>query len=146
MAHDAQIGYPPVRLMSPPDMQWQSWYMGLRRGMEALLTGDAMSGDEAVEWGFANRAFAAEDLDLEVLTIAERIAKIPLDLLAINKRTVHRAMEAAGIRAGIRATTELQALAFHQPDAAAYLEGFGQGSPKEKFSERDRQFGDYRES
>ena len=45
VADDAQIGYPPVRLMSPPDMQWQTWMMGLRRGMEALLTGDSMSGD-----------------------------------------------------------------------------------------------------
>ena len=44
VAEDAQIGYPPVRLMSPPDMQWQTWLMGLRRGMEALLTGDSMSG------------------------------------------------------------------------------------------------------
>ena len=47
VAHDAKIGYPPVRLMSPPDMQWQTWMMGLRRGMEALLTGDAMTGEEA---------------------------------------------------------------------------------------------------
>ena len=46
VADDAQIGYPPVRLMSPPDMQWQTWLMGLRRGMEALLTGDAMSGTD----------------------------------------------------------------------------------------------------
>ena len=44
VAEDAKIGYPPVRLMSPPDMQWQTWMMGLRRGMEALLTGDSMSG------------------------------------------------------------------------------------------------------
>ena len=58
-----QIGYPPVRLMSPPDMQWQTWLMGLRHGMEALLTGDSMSGVEAAERGFANRAYPAAELD-----------------------------------------------------------------------------------
>ena len=100
VADDAAIGYPPVRLMSPPDMQWQTWLMGLRQGMEALLTGDAMTGIEAVQRGFANRSFPAAELDGEVLAIAERIAKVPLDLLALNKRSAHRAMEAMGIRAG----------------------------------------------
>ncbi|MBT5757840.1 MAG: enoyl-CoA hydratase [Acidimicrobiaceae bacterium] len=144
VADDAQIGYPPVRLMSPPDMQWQTWMMGLRRGMEALLTGDAMSGTEAVDSGFANRAFSEGDLDTEVLKIANRIAKIPPDLLAINKRSAHRAMEAMGIRDGIRATTELQALAFHQPSSLAYRDGFADGNLTDKLSERDETFGDYR--
>ena len=70
VADDAKIGYPPVRLMSPPDMQWQTWMMGLRRGMEALLTGDSMSGTEAVAAGFANRAYPEADLDTAVLAIA----------------------------------------------------------------------------
>ncbi len=146
VAHDAQIGYPPVRLMSPPDTQWQTWVLGLRRGMEALLTGDPMSGDEAVAGGFANRAFAADDLDAEVLAVAERIAKVPLELLTINKRAAHRAMEAAGIREGIRATTELQALAFHQQSSREYREGFRDRPVREQLSRRDRQFGDYRET
>jgi enoyl-CoA hydratase len=146
VAKDAQIGYPPVRLMSPPDMQWQTWMMGLRRGMEALLTGDAMSGEEAVESGFANRAYAEEQLDDEVLKIAARIAKVPADLLAINKRAAHRAMEAMGIRDGIRATADLQALAFHQPSSLEYRAGFGDGNLTSKLSERDEQFGDYRTS
>src|SRR5690242_21458505 len=58
-AEDAQIGYPPVRLMSPPDMQYHPWLMGMRRAMELMLTGDAMSGREAAEWGFATRSFPA---------------------------------------------------------------------------------------
>jgi enoyl-CoA hydratase len=102
VADDAQIGYPPVRLMSPPDMQWQTWLMGLRRGMEALLTGDSMSGTDAVASGFANRAYPLDSLDAEVLRIAERITKVPSDLLALNKRAAHRAMEAMGIRTGMR--------------------------------------------
>ena len=114
VAEDAQIGYPPVRLMSPPDMQWQTWLMGLRRGLEALLTGDSMSGIEAVEAGFANRSFPPDKLDEATLERAERVARIPPDLLALNKRAAHRAMEAAGIRTGIRATAEIQAMGFHQ--------------------------------
>src|SRR6516164_9971681 len=58
VAEDAQIGYPPVRLISPPDMQFHPWLMGMRAAMEAMLTGDAISGIDAARTGFANRAFA----------------------------------------------------------------------------------------
>ena len=146
VAHDAKIGYPPVRLMSPPDMQWQTWMMGLRRGMEALLTGDSMSGDDAVAYGFANRAFDLADLDREVLAMAERVAKIPPDLLALNKRAAHRAMEVMGIRAGIRATAEIQALGFHQRSSMEYMQSFATKGVTAALSERDAQFSDYRES
>ena len=145
VADDAQIGYPPVRLMSPPDMQWQTWLMGLRRGMEALLTGDAMSGTEAVAAGMANRAHPADELDAAVLAVAERIAKIPLELLALNKRSAHRAMEAMGIRAGIRATADIQALGFHQPSSIEYLKSFGEVGVSKALSARDATFNDYRE-
>jgi enoyl-CoA hydratase len=146
VAEDAQIGYPPVRLMSPPDMQWQTWLMGLRRGMEALLTGDSMSGTDAVAAGFANRAFPADALDAEVLAVAERVAKIPRDLLALNKRVAHRAMDAMGIRAGMRATADIQALGFHQASSREYLKSFATKGVTAALSERDRAFGDYRES
>ena len=145
VAEDAKIGYPPVRLMSPPDLQWQTWMMGLRRGMEALLTGDSMSGTEAAEWGFANRAHPAEELEGAVLAMAERVARIPLDLLALNKRSAHRAMDAMGIRTGMRAGADIQAMGFHQPASAEYLKTFAEKGVSAALSDRDRQFGDYRE-
>lgn len=146
VADDAQIGYPPVRLMSPPDMQWQTWLMGLRRGMEALLTGDSMSGVEAVASGFANRAHPVANLESEVLAMAERVAKIPRELLALNKRAAHRAMDVMGIRAGMRATAEIQALGFHQQPSREYLKSFAEKGVTAALSERDAAFGDYREA
>jgi enoyl-CoA hydratase len=145
VAEDAQIGYPPVRLMSPPDMQWQTWLMGLRRGMEALLTGDAMSGIEAVAAGAANRAFPADELDAAVLAVAERVAKVPPELLALNKRAAHRAMDVMGIRNSIRATADIQALGFHQPPSKEYMRSFAEKGVSQALSDRDRQFSDYRE-
>lgn len=145
VADDAQIGYPPVRLMSPPDMQWQTWLLGLRKGMEALLTGDSMSGAEAAEAGFANRAHPADDLEAAVLAVAERVAKVPPDLLALNKRAAHRAMEAMGIRTGMRATADIQAMGFHQRSSREYMRSFAEKGVTAALSERDRAFGDYRE-
>jgi enoyl-CoA hydratase len=147
VAEDAQIGYPPVRLMSPPDMQFHPWLMGMRQAMESMLTGDALSGSEAARQGWANRAYPAERLEAEVLAIAERVAKLPTELAAINKRSVHRAMEIMGLRAAIRSGTELQALAFQTEPSKAYMTRFRRdgASVSGLLSERDADFGDYRE-
>lgn len=143
VAEDAQIGYPPVRMMSPPDNQFHAWLCGLRPAMEMMLTGDAISGLEAVKVGFANRAFPAADLDAETLRIAERIAKIAPDVQQMNKRSVHRAMEIMGLRAAIRAGTEIQALALTTPSSQ---ETFARvrANVSEGLSARDKSFGDYR--
>jgi len=146
VAEDAKIGYPPVRLMSAPDMQFHPWLVGMRNAMELMLTGDAISGNEAVRMGFANRAFPASQLDDEVLAIAGRIAQIPSDLQALNKRSTHQAMEVMGMRAAIRAGAQIQALGFHQPSARAYLKTLTEKPLTEALSERDRKFEDYRES
>ena len=68
VAEDARIGYPIVRVASPPDWQYHAPLLGLRRAMEIMLTGDDITGAEAVAIGWANRAFPADDLEAEVLT------------------------------------------------------------------------------
>ncbi len=143
VAEDARIGYPPVRMMSPPDNQFHAWLCGLRPAMEMMLTGDAIDGLEAVRVGFANRAFPAERLEAEVLAMAERVAKIPTDVQQMNKRSVHRAMEIMGLRAAIRAGAEIQALAL---TTASSRETFAKirENVSEGLSARDAAFGDYR--
>jgi enoyl-CoA hydratase len=142
-AEDAQIGYPPVRLMSPPDMQFHPWLAGLRGAMELMLTGDSISGTEAARMGLVNRAFPEAELEARVLEVAERVAKIPPDLQQLNKRSVHRAMDIMGLRAAIRAGTELQALGFHQRSSREYLKELAKGVTA-ALDARDGKFGDYR--
>jgi enoyl-CoA hydratase len=84
--------------------------------MELMLTGDAVDGVEAARIGFANRAYPADRLEAEVLAVAVRIAGVPSELTQINKRSVHRAFDIWGARAG----TELQALAAHTEAAARF--------------------------
>ena len=143
VAEDAMIGYPVVRAISPPDNQFYPWIVGLRRAMELMLTGDAMSGLDAVECGFANRAFPVDELEARVLDIAERVAKVPSDLQQMNKRAVHRQMDAMGIRAGIRAGTEMQTLATFTRSTQAHLAELSKGLT-EALTRRDEKFGDYR--
>ena len=143
VADDAKIGYPVVRSISPPDNQFYPWIVGLRRAMELMLTGDHMSGAEAAESGFANRAFPEAELEDKVLEIASRVAMTPSDLQQINKRAVHRQMDAMGIRAAIRAGTEMQQLATYTETTQAHLAEIRKGL-KQALSQRDEAFGDYR--
>ncbi len=143
VAEDAKIGYPVVRAISPPDNQFYPWIVGLRRAMELMLTGDHMSGIEAVECGFANRSFPESALEDSVLGIAERVAMTPTDIQQINKRAVHRQMDAMGIRAGIRAGTEMQQLATFTKSTQAHLAEIRKGLTQ-ALSKRDEAYGDYR--
>lgn len=145
MAEDAQMGYPAVRF-GVPDMQFHPWLVGMRRGMEMMLTGDSINGIEAVERGWATRAFPADELDAKTVEMAERMAALPTDIVQLNKRAVHRQMDSMGFRQGIRQGTEICSLAIHQDSFQAFISqtGKGEGKLTSALQKRDEQFGDYR--
>ena len=143
VAEDARIGYPAVRF-GTPDMQFHAWFMGMRAAMEMMVTGDWISGVDAARLGWANRAYPAGELEEAVLGIAGRIAKMPPDLVQLNKRTVHRAMDVMGLRAAIRSGTELCALGTHQPSFFEFMAKLRDKGLTAALSDRDEPFGDYR--
>ncbi|MCY4037445.1 MAG: enoyl-CoA hydratase-related protein [bacterium] len=145
MATDAKMGYPAVRF-GVPDMHFHPWFLGMRKAMEMMLTGDYVTGVEAVERGWANAAYPEDELEGAVLEIAERIAQVPAELLQMNKRVVHRQMEHMGMRAGIRAGTELCALGTHTQAMADFVGSIKKKGLTTTLSERDSKFGDYRTS
>ena len=57
MAEDAQMGYPAVRF-GVPDMHFHPWFLGMRKAMEMMLTGDSISGIEAVELRLGQRGLS----------------------------------------------------------------------------------------
>lgn len=143
-AEDAKIGYPAVRF-GVPDMHFHSWLVGMRLGMEMMVTGDSISGVEAAQRGWATRAYPGEELEEKVLEMAQRISKLPPDIVQLNKRVVHRQMEIMGLRTGIRAGTELCAMGTHQTSFKAFIDKLK--DPKNltnALQERDEGFGDYR--
>jgi len=127
-----------------PDMQFHAWLLGMRAAMEMMVTGDSISGTEAVRLGWANRAFPEADLDVEVLAVARRIALLPPDIVQLNKRTVHRAMDHMGLRQAIRAGTDICALGIHQESFGVFLAEMQQKGLTAALQHRDEPFGDYR--
>lgn len=144
VADSAQIGYPAVRF-GVPDMQFHPWLVGMRKGMEMLLTGDSLSGEEAVSYGWATRVFPEAELEAKTLEQAQRIATVPADILALNKRAVHRQMEAMGFRDGLRQGTEICTLATHQQSFKDFIAATEGGTKLTgALQARDEKFGDYR--
>ena len=56
------------------------------------------------------------------MRIAQRIALVPPDIVQLNKRTVHRAMEIMGLRAAIRSGTEICALGIEQASFKEFID------------------------
>jgi len=145
VSEDAQMGYPAVRF-GVPDNHFHAWFVGMRKAMEMMLTGDSLSGEECVRLGWANDCFANDQLDEKVVDVAKRIASVPADLVQLNKRVVHRQMEIMGLHTGIRAGSELCALGTHQKSMHAFLKKMSEKGVKDAVQERDAPFGDYRTS
>ena len=145
VAEDAIIGYPIVRNGTPPNVHFYPWLVGMRNAMEMMLTGDSISGVEAAESGFANRAYPADELEDAVLKMAERVAKVPPDVQQFNKRAVHTQMDTMGIRHGLRIGTEIQYLARYTETCQAMMNAMRKDL-NAGLAERDRPFGDYGKS
>ncbi|HYL14022.1 MAG TPA: enoyl-CoA hydratase/isomerase family protein [Terriglobales bacterium] len=60
--------------------------IGLGRAKELALTGKLISADEAYRIGLVNHVYAAEELQLEALKLAELLASRPRDALFATKR------------------------------------------------------------
>jgi len=143
MADDAEMGYPAVRF-GVPDNHFHAWFVGMRKAMEMMLTGDSISGVEAARLGWANASFPAEELEQQVLGVAQRIAIVPPDLVQLNKRVVHRQMEIMGLHTGIRVGSELCALGMHQKSMHEFLAQTQKQGLTGAVQGRDQPFGDYR--
>jgi enoyl-CoA hydratase len=143
MADDAQMGYPAVRF-GVPDNHFHAWFVGMRKAMEMMVTGDSIDGKEAERLGWANASVPADQLEAKVLEVAKRVASVPPDLVQLNKRVVHRQMEIMGLHTGIRAGSELCALGVHQKSMHEFLKATQEKGLTGALQDRDKPFGDYR--
>lgn len=96
VANDARIGYPPVRNLGAAPTNLWLYRIGAQQAKRLLLTGDLVSGKEAVEIGLAMQACSVEDLDDVTMAFAQRMALIDRNLLISNKTVVNRGIDLMG--------------------------------------------------
>ena len=74
----------------------------------------------------------------------EGSASLPSDVVALNKRVVHRQMEVMGLRTGIRQGTELCALGTHTESMRLFIQGVQEKGLTATLTERDEPYDAYR--
>ncbi|GAA4595006.1 enoyl-CoA hydratase [Planotetraspora phitsanulokensis] len=120
-SEDAFFSDPVVR-MGIPGVEYfaHPWAMPPRIAKEFLFTGDRMPARRAYEVGMVNRVVPRDELEAQVLALAERIAAMPRMGLALAKKAVNQAEDLQGMHAGMDSVFGLHHLAHaHNAETSA---------------------------
>ena len=129
MADDAKIGYMPTRVWGCPTTAMWTFRLGAARAKQLMFTGDLITGAQAAEWGLANIAVPAAELDAATDSLARRIAGVPRSHLAMHKLVVNQVMLTAGLEQAQTLATVFDGVTRHNPEGVwfrrqAQLDGF----------------------
>jgi enoyl-CoA hydratase len=141
-AEDCRIGYPPARVWGSPTTAMWMYRLGLERSKRLLLTGDAIDGARAVQWGLASEAVPAAQLEEAGLALARRVALLPPNQAAMMKLLVNQAFEQMGLHTTQLIGTLLDGAARHTPEGTAFTQR-GLADVRGAVADRDAPFGDY---
>jgi enoyl-CoA hydratase/carnithine racemase len=141
-SEDCRIGYPPARVWGSPTTAMWMYRVGLERSKRLLLTGDAIDGRRAVQWGLASEAVPEPELDGAGLALARRVALLPHNQAHMMKLLVNQAFEQMGLHTTQLVGTLLDGAARHTPEGAAFTQR-GLEDVRGAVAERDAPFGDY---
>ncbi|MFI4993412.1 MAG: crotonase/enoyl-CoA hydratase family protein [Solirubrobacterales bacterium] len=143
IAADAKIGYPPARVWGTPTTSMWAYRLGAQRAKRLLFTGDCLSGEEALEWGLAIEAPAAEDLEERTEILLERIARNPLNQLQMMKLLVNQSLYAQGLYQTQVLGTVFDGIARHTEEGYSFQQRAAEAGFKQAVRERDEPFGDF---
>jgi len=116
MAEDARIGYMPTRVWGCPTTAMWTYRLGPLRAKQMMFTGDVIDGRTAANWGLANEAVPAEQLEDAVVRLAGRIAGVPSSHLAMHKLVVNQAMLSMGLEQTQMFATVFDGITRHNPE------------------------------
>ncbi len=143
VADDAKIGYPPARVWGVPTTALWAYKLGPTRAKRLLLTGDSISGREAVDWGLATDRAPAAELDPAFESLLERVARIPVNQLVMHKALVNQALFAQGLHATQVLGTYFDGIARHTAEGHEFVRKAAAEGFKAAVRERDEPFGDF---
>jgi len=129
MAEDARIGYMPTRVWGCPTTAMWTYRLGPTRAKQLMFTGDTIDGKTAADWGLANVAVPADQLEAATMKLAARIAGVPRSHLAMHKMVVNQVMLTMGLEQSQMMATVFDGITRHNPEGMwfrryAQTEGF----------------------
>jgi enoyl-CoA hydratase len=115
--------------------------IGIKRALGMLLTGASISGEEAARIGIVTKAVPPEHLEEEVQKLAESMALLPRDGIAIGKATRRLIYEQWGLTNGIVYISHTMFTNLRwEPDEYNFFKERRDRGTKEGFKGRDERY------
>src|SRR6476661_2328366 len=143
IASDAKIGYPPARVWGSPTTALWAARVGAMRAKRLLLTGDSLTGEQAVEWGLATEAAPPEELDARFESLLERVARMPVNQLVMMKMLVNQSLYSQGLHQTQLLGTFFDGVARHTEEGHGFVRKAAEEGFREAVRERDEPYGDH---
>ncbi len=137
MAENAEIGYMPARVWGTPTTAMWVYRLGAERAKRMLFTGDRITGREAADIGLILKAVPEDQLDEAVEKLAERMAMVPVNQLAMQKMLINQAIESTGLMNTQRLATIFDGISRHSPEGLNFKARSEEVGWKRAVSERD---------
>lgn len=138
----ASIGYPPARAWGVPTTALWAYRIGPEKAKRLLFTGDSLTGKQAVEWGLASEAVAADKLDQRFESLLERVARLPINQLVMMKLLINQTLLAQGLQSAQLLGTLFDGVARHTREGYEFQQRAAEAGFKQAVKERDEPFGD----
>ena len=137
---DARLGEPEIRFGSAPVTLLMPFLIGQKKTRELLMTGDLIDAHEAERIGLVNRVVPADRLAAEVDALADRIARVPPDVMVPTKLMLNRAMEVAGFAEAVEMGLDLQSFINMSETSRAFDEIVRRDGLKAALAWRDERY------
>ena len=137
MAEDAEIGYMPTRVWGTPTTAMWVQRLGPEKAKRMLFTGDKINGVEAENMGLILKSVPKAKLNEEVELLAQRMATVPINQLAMQKMLVNQAMETSGLIQTQKMATLFDGISRHSPEGIAFKQRVEKVGWKQAVEERD---------
>ena len=138
MAENARIGYMSTRVWGCPSTAMWVYRVGAERAKRILFTGDQITGTEAAAMGLVLKSVPEETLDDEVEAMANRLASVPKNQLAMQKMVINQAVEATGLSGTQQLATLLDGISRHTPEGHNFKKRVEELGWKQAVQERDK--------
>lgn len=136
MSDTAKIGYMPTRVWGCPTTAMWVYRLGPEKAKRMMFTGDKITGREAADMGLVLQSVPEAELDQTVEALANRMATVPVNQLAMQKMVINQTMEAT-LNQTQRLATVFDGIARHSPEGMNFLARVDQVGWKQAVQERD---------
>jgi enoyl-CoA hydratase len=115
---DCRIRFPSIPIGGGFVSSFWTLFVGPKKAKELdFIAGSEITGAEATQWGFANHAIPAEEIEARAQHMARLMARTPPDLLRLKKLAINSICERQGYREAMMSGAEWDALC-HFSDGA----------------------------